>query len=217
MLRRPTFTAFLAFAAQRNAPARLAFAPLWVMMLIGYRLGLYGRKRLKQWGLALFLGRHVPQNVMSVTAEEFAASLVPADVAPGAAAALDRHRKAGDRILIATAAPEFYVRAIADRLGIEDIVATRHFRGENGDWSHRIDGANCYGADKLAAIVAWLEEQKLVREQCRIVFYSDHASDRPVFDWADRAILVGGGEKGRAVAQGHGWEWQDFDSPLLAR
>ena len=52
----------------------------------------------------------------------------------------------------------------------------------------KIDGENCYGPAKLRMIEEWLQKSGLERGHVR--FYSDHASDAPVFEWADEAVAV---------------------------
>ena len=47
VLRKPTFTLFLLWAAVREAPWRLLLLPLLAALMIGYALRLYGRDRFK--------------------------------------------------------------------------------------------------------------------------------------------------------------------------
>lgn len=210
LLRRPTFTAFLSYAAATEAPHRLAFAPLWLLLLIGYKLKLYHRKRLKQWGIALFVGRTIPADKIARLASGFADSVVPHDVPTGAAASLVAHRETGDILVIATAAPEFYVTGIARRLEIDEVVATRHEPGADGSLRHIMAGENCYGDEKLARVRQWLAAKGLERDAVRITAYSDHLSDAPLLAWADRAVIVTGHAKTAAQARRRGWETAVF-------
>ena len=88
LLRKPTFTPFLMFAARKLAPWRLLWLPIWIAAMIGYRMGLYGRKSLKQFGIRLFVGREISQQI----SQDFAASIVPETIQPGASAAIQRDR-----------------------------------------------------------------------------------------------------------------------------
>ena len=104
--------------------------------------------------------------------------------------------------MIATAAHEFYARAIAARLGIEDVIATRAAIDRAGRLLSTIDGENCYGAAKHRAIAAWTGP----REAAHVRFYSDHLTDVPTLAWADEAIVVNPDRKLRRIATGRGWE-----------
>jgi len=66
---RPTFSHFLIFYAQHASPIRLVGLPLWILALIGYRIGLYGRKPLKQFGIQLFIGRKIGSDTLTRVVE----------------------------------------------------------------------------------------------------------------------------------------------------
>ena len=59
VLRKPTFTLFLLWAAAREAPWRLLLLPLLAALMIGYALRLYGRDRFKPAAIHLMLGSHL--------------------------------------------------------------------------------------------------------------------------------------------------------------
>lgn len=187
---KPTFTRFLAFSARRRAVWRLAFAPLWVAALIGYKLKLYPREPMKAFGIRLFIGARFSDTVRMDLAGAFAAAEVAGNIAPGAVRAMAADRAAGASLILLTAAPDIYAPAIAEKLGFDDCIATRHQRADT-DWLATIDGRNNYGAEKVRRVEAWLVAQGLNRADCFITAYSDHASDAPIFDFADRAVLVG--------------------------
>lgn len=201
---KPTFTRFLAFAARRRAVWRLAFAPLWVAALIGYKLKLYPREPMKAFGIHLFIGARFSDTVRADLAEAFAAAEVSGNIAPGALRAMAADRAAGATLILLTAAPDIYAPVIAEKLGFDDCIATRHQRVET-DWLAAIDGRNNYGEEKVRRVEAWLTEQGLTRADCSITAFSDHASDAPIFDFADRAVLVG-----RYHTPQNGWEVADW-------
>lgn len=201
LTRRSTFTPFLMFAAARIAPWRLLFAPLWLGLMIAHKLGLLDRTTLKRRGMVLMLGRPDSERLTAV-AEDFAARRA-GQLHPGAERALAADRRDECTIAIATAAFEFYARPIARHLGVEHVIAT--------GW--RRDGPaepNCYGAEKLARVTAWLEEQGLERERTHVRFVSDSFSDAPLLDWADEAWLVTSSPGAGSRARARGWVPVDF-------
>ena len=212
VLRTPTFTLFLLWAAWREAAWRLLLLPALAALMIGYALRLYGRNRFKPAAIRLMLGGGIAPERAKKLAAEFAAWRVPRDVAPGAAACIARDRAEGYRLLMATAAPEFYAGAIARALDFDGIVATRHQRGPGGEWLAAIDGTNCYGAEKARRVGEWLATGG-GKDARHVRAYSDHASDAPLFALADEAFAVGRGGRIARAARRHGWRLVDFERP----
>jgi phosphatidylglycerophosphatase C len=210
VLRKPTFTLFLLWAAWREAPWRLLLLPALAALMIGYALRLYGRDRFKPAAIRLMLGASISPARAETLATHFAAWRVPQDVPPGAAACITRDRAEGYRLLMATAAPEFYAGAIADALGFDAIVASRHRRGADGNWLPALDGPNCYGAEKARRVAEWLAANA-AGGTTHIRAYSDHISDAPTFALASESWLVGRGEKFARLAARHGWHAADFE------
>ncbi|WP_439568767.1 HAD-IB family phosphatase [Sphingopyxis sp.] len=210
VLRRPTFTLFLLWAAAREAPWRLLLLPPLAALMIGYALRLYGRDRFKPAAIRLMLGRHLTPARAAGLAKRFAAWRVPRDVPPGASASIARDREQGYRLVMATAAPEFYADAIAAALKFDAIVASRHQRDPDGNWLPTLDGPNCYGAEKARRVAEWLAAHT-PDGAAHIRAYSDHISDAPTFALADEAWLVGRGDKFVRLAAQHGWRAADFE------
>lgn len=115
---------------------------------------------------------------------------------------------------MATAAPEFYARAIADALGFDAVIASRHRRDAAGNWLPALDGPNCYGAEKARRVAEWLAANGC--EGAHIRAYSDHVSDAPTFALAREAWLVGRGDKVARLAAKHGWQVADFEDAAAA-
>ncbi len=201
---KPTFTRFLAFSARRRATWRLLFAPAWVAALIGYKLKCYPREPMKAFGIRLFIGSRFIDAVREDLAQAFAAAEVNGNIAPGALRAMAKDRAAGATLVLLSAAPDIYAPVIAETLGFDDCIASRHQRAGT-DWLAAIDGRNNYGAEKVRRVEAWLSAQGINRADCHITAYSDHASDAPIFTFADEAVLVG-----RHHAPQSGWRQEDW-------
>jgi phosphatidylglycerophosphatase C len=206
LLSKPTFTAFLIFACRRRGAQIWWRAALWIGALIGFKVKLYGRKPLKQFGIKLFVGRAVP----AALSKAFAASIVPSNIQPGAQAALKRDRAEGRMLIIATAAPDFYSKEIAAAAGFDVVIATTHAADANGDASYFIHGENCYGDEKLLRILSWMQSAQMKRESCNIRFYTDHTSDAPMLDWANEGVLINANAAAASIAAAHGWAVQDW-------
>lgn len=209
VLRHASFTPFLLFAARRNAPWRVLLTSVWLAAMAGYKLGLCSRGALKQFGLRLFLGSRMTEDGLAALGEAFAAQVVPTWVAPGAARAIEADRRAGRELVLVTAAMQFYAGPIARRLGFARVLATPH-RALDAAGPCLLEGANCYGEEKVSRVTAMLAETGVARHQCRLIFYSDSVSDAPLFGHADEAVLVDAGRSGRRRAEREGWRVAPF-------
>jgi len=209
VLRKPTFTLFLLWAAARDAPWRLLLLPALAALMIGYALRFYDRDRFKPAAIRLMLGPHLTPARAARLATHFATWRVQRDVPPGAQACIAHDRAQGYRLLMATAAPEFYAGAIADALKFDAIIATRHQRDPDGNWLPVLDGPNCYGAEKARRVAEWLSTHAAGAAHIRA--YSDHVSDAPTFALADESWLVGRGDKFVRLAAKHGWRVANFE------
>lgn len=205
----PTYTPFLLFAMRSRAPWRLLLLPLLLPVALLYALKLIPRCRMKQAMHRVALGGALPEREAARLADGFARLLLSRGLYAEGIALIETERKAGRWIVLATAAPHFYTAALARRLGIGDVVATAS-SWRNGHLTPGIASANCYGADKRALVEAFLERAGIAREAAHIRFYSDHASDLPMFELADEAVAVNPSAKMRGIAAARDWPVLDW-------
>ena len=205
-----TYTPFLVHSARRRAPWRALLVPLVLVSMLAYGLRLIDRGRLKEINHALLLGRHNRPEELALVAASFADETLRTNILPGALKQIAVDKAAGRRLVLATASYRLYAASIAERLGFEDVIATDIVAGLDGRIRARIAGENSYGPAKLRMILAWMAGAGLRREDCRVWFYSDHASDAPVFDWCDVPVAANPSRRLRAMAGSRGWpvvEW----------
>jgi len=175
-----------------------------------YVVKVIDRGRLKEINHWLLLGGETHPAVLAPLVDSFAEATLRNNIRPGARAAIARDKAEGRRVVMATASYRFYARAIAERLGFDDTIGTNSILGLDARVHAKIDGVNCYGPAKLAMIEAWLAEHGLTRAHVR--FYSDHASDAPVFEWADEAVAVNPHDRLTRLAKERGWPVEDWGS-----
>ena len=206
--RRATYTPFLLHCALRRAPWRLLLLPLVVASMIAYVLKLIDRGRLKEINHRFLLGHKRHPRELKPLVESFADRTVASNIRPGARAAISRDKAEGRRVVLATASYRLYAEAIADRLGFDDVIGTGSIIGLDDRVQAKIDGENCYGPAKLRMVSTWLGKSGLERGHVR--FYSDHASDAPVFEWADEAVAVNPHSRLARLAAARGWAVEDW-------
>ena len=208
--RRATYTPFLLYCAMRRAPWRLLLVPLVIGSMLAYVARLIDRARLKEINHRLLLGGKIHPRDLAPLVEGFAERQVATNVRPGALTAIARDKAEGRRVVMATASYTLYARAIAERLGFDDVIGTGSIVGLDERVHARIDGENCYGPAKLRMIADWVERSGLTGAHGHVRFYSDHVSDAPVFEWADEAVAVNPHHKLRRLATQRGWAIEDW-------
>lgn len=205
----PTYTPFLWFTMRSRAPWRLLLLPLLAPVALLHALKLIQRCRMKQAMHWVALGGALPEREVARFADRFARHLVARGLHAEGVALIETERKAGRRIVLATAAPHFYTAALARRLGIADVVATAS-SWRDGHLTPEIVSANCYGADKRLLVEGFMARSGIARDAAHVRFYSDHVSDLPMFEFADEAIVVNPSAKMRALATARGWPVLDW-------
>ena len=208
--RKATYTPFLIHAASRLAPWRLVLLPFALLSTLAYALKLIDRSRLKEVNYRLLIGGATDPVKLEPVIQSFADRQVAGNIMPGARASIAADRAAGRRIVMATASYRLYAGAIAERLGIRDVIATETRLDAEGRIVARVEGSNCYGDAKLAMIQAWLEREGLTREAVHIRFYSDHVSDSVVHHWSDEPVATNAHDRLVKLAHAEGWEVLDW-------
>jgi HAD superfamily hydrolase (TIGR01490 family) len=203
-----TYTPFLLHCAVRRAPWRLLLIPFVIASMLAYGLKLIDRGRLKEINHWLLLGDKLHPTQLNPLLGSFAETVLARNVRPGARAAIARDKAEGRRVVMATASYRFYAREIAERLGFDDCIGTNSVLGLDERVHAKIDGENCYGPAKLRMIENWLAKSGLERGHVR--FYSDHASDAPVFEWADEPVAVNPHDRLKRLAAERGWRVEDW-------
>ena len=208
--RRATYTPFLLHCALRRAPWRLVYLPIVVGSMLAYVLKAIDRGQLKEFNHRLLLGSKIHPKDLQPLVDGFADNQVAVNIRPGALKAIARDKAEGRRLVLATASYTLYSRAIAERLGFDDVIGTGSIIGLDERVHAKIDGENCYGPAKRRMIADWVEKSGLTGKHGHVRFYSDHVSDAPVFEWADEPVAVNPHGKLRRMAKARGWAVEDW-------
>ncbi|WP_417582362.1 HAD family hydrolase [Nitrincola sp.] len=126
---------------------------------------------------------------------------------PAAQALLEKHRQAGDFLLIITATNSFITAPIAKRLQVDDLLATDP-EEVNGDYTGHVAGTPCFREGKVLRLQAWLEQTGHALQDS--YFYSDSCNDLPLLEAVDHPVAVNPDETLLAVAQERNWPVLDL-------
>ena len=136
---------------------------------------------------AVTLAKGRSQNAVQAAAVSVADQLV-AMVQPFAESAFAAHRAAGRPIVLATTTPYDLVKPFADRLGLDDVVATKYGVDGDGRYDGTLSGPFVWSAGKLAAVAEWAAEQGI--DLAESYAYSDSVYDTPLLSAVGHPIVV---------------------------
>jgi HAD superfamily hydrolase (TIGR01490 family) len=123
------------------------------------------------------------------------------------------HRALGRRVYIVSSSPEEVVRPLAERLGADDVVATRA-ESIDGKYTGKLE-FYCYGDLKAEAIRQLAADRGIDLEGSYA--YSDSITDRPMLDAVGNPVAVNPDRELRRVAVQRGWKVRDFRRPVRLR
>lgn len=143
-------------------------------------------------------------------AGERAAERLCNHVAAYARGLLEQHREAGDLLVLATTTPYDLVRPLADRLGLDEVIATR-YASRDGAYTGRLEGPFVWGRGKLTMLRRLAEERGIDLESS--FAYSDSIADLPLLAAVGRPRTVNPDLALHTVALARRWPVLHLDVP----
>lgn len=108
-------------------------------------------------------------------------------ILPKAIELLQKHRQAGDMLLIITATNRFVTQPIAETLGVPHLLATE-VEMKDGRYTGKTFGIPCFQDGKVQRLAIWLEETGNTLESSW--FYSDSLNDLPLLSQVTYPVAV---------------------------
>ncbi|MBQ0719702.1 MAG: HAD family hydrolase [Gammaproteobacteria bacterium] len=128
---------------------------------------------------------------------------------PAAEVLVEKHRAAGDRLMVISATNRFIVEPICHRFGISEIIATEPEQID-GRYTGRVVGVPSYQQGKVTRLQQWLEASG--ETLAGSSFYSDSINDLPLLKVVARAVAVNPDELLLAEANKRAWPVLDLRS-----
>ena len=138
---------------------------------------------------------------------EFMAEVIEPIILAKGEALLAEHRAAGDKLVIITATNRFVTAPIAERLGVDTLIATECGM-QDGRYTGQITGIPCYQGGKVTRLNAWLSETGHSLDGA--YFYSDSRNDLPLLEKVSEPIAANPDDRLRNHAAAAGWRIMDL-------
>lgn len=139
---------------------------------------------------------------LSAWHQQFMISKIEPHILPKAEELLARHRTRGDTLLIITATNRFITAPIAERLGVDHLIAVNP-EVKEGRYTGRVSGIPSYREGKVTRLQQWLEDQNMSMEGAW--FYSDSHNDLPLLENVEHPVAVDPDDTLRKVAEERQW------------
>lgn len=115
---------------------------------------------------------------------------------------VEKHRQAGDTLIIITATNRFVTEPIASEFGIDQLIATEP-EIKNGSYTGKVTGTPCFKEGKVERLNDWLESNQYKLDDSW--FYSDSHNDLPLLNVVDHPVAVNPDPQLKAEAERLGW------------
>ncbi len=133
---------------------------------------------------------------------DFIARRIDPILLPAAQALVERHRAAGDTLLIITATNAFVTAPIAERYGIPHLIATEPEQ-RDGRYTGAVAGIPAFQHGKVQRLEQWLQARDETLAGSH--FYSDSINDVPLLERVDHPVAVDPDPRLSALARERGW------------
>ena len=139
-----------------------------------------------------------------------AAEELALDVTPYARPLIRDHQAHGRPVVLATTTPDHLVRPLAERLGFDDVVATRY--GEKGgSFTGQLEGEFVWAHGKRSAVASWARDHDV--DLAESYAYSDSIYDLPLLTAVGHPCAVNPDPRLLAVATLARWPVLHLDAP----
>nr|WP_300999916.1 HAD family hydrolase [Halomonas sp.] len=134
--------------------------------------------------------------------QQFMASKIEPNILGKGEELLARHRSRGDTLLIITATNRFITGPIAERLGVDHLIAVEP-EVCDGRYTGKVSGIPSYREGKVKRLAEWLADKDYTLEDAW--FYSDSHNDLPLLELVEHPVAVDPDPTLREVAEQRDW------------
>jgi HAD superfamily hydrolase (TIGR01490 family) len=115
---------------------------------------------------------------------------------------IDKHKQAGDTLVVITATNSFVTAPIVEAFGIEHLLATEPEKDAHG-FTGRVAGTPCFQQGKVTRLQEWMQQKQM--DLRGSWFYSDSHNDLPLLQQVDHPVAVDPDHQLEDHANQQGW------------
>jgi putative phosphoserine phosphatase/1-acylglycerol-3-phosphate O-acyltransferase len=130
-------------------------------------------------------------------------------VQPFARQMIEKHRAAGDKVVLATTTPYDFIDEFARSLGFDDVIGTRFAVDSGGLYTGELDGRFVWSGGKLGAVTDWCANNGVSISDCAA--YSDSIYDSPLLEAVGSPYAVNPDARLQVLATARRWPVLNLD------
>jgi len=192
------------FLTQRGELDRAQFEPRNQRMERDYNAGTVSPQAFCEFYVSTLAGRSRQQ--WEPLRREFLEQVIAPRIGQAAQGLVERHRGAGDLVVMTTATNRFITELTAAHLGLPHLIATECELGADGRFTGRTFGTLNMRDGKVTRLHEWLAAQRIDARDCETTFYSDSINDLPLLQAVRKPVAVNPDMRLAAVAAERGWQ-----------
>lgn len=140
--------------------------------------------------------------VLAALQQQFLDEKIRPLMSPASFELIEKHKSAGDTLVVITATNSFVTAPIVNAFGIENLIATEPEKIDHR-YTGKVAGIPCFQDGKVKRLEAWMAEHKLNLQDSW--FYSDSHNDIPLLKQVDNPVAVDPDEALHELATRQGW------------
>ena len=191
------------FLLQRDALERTLFEEKNARMEREYQAGTVSPQAFCEFYVSTLAGRTKAH--WQPLRREFLDTVIAPRIGRGSHDLVERHRGAGELVVMTTATNRFLTELTAVHLGLPHLIATECELDADGRFTGRISGELNMREGKVSRLHEWLKLQRLDLRDCESTFYSDSINDLPLLSAVRHPVAVNPDMRLAAVAAERGW------------
>ena len=191
------------FLMQRGELDRAVFEPRNQRMEREYKAGTVSPQAFCEFYVSTLAGRTRQQ--WEPLRREFLDSVIAPRIDRTAHHLVERHRSAGELVVMTTATNRFITELTAAHLGLPHLIATECEVAGDGRFTGRIAGTLNMREGKVTRLHEWLATQRIDARDCETTFYSDSINDLPLLLAVRKPVAVNPDMRLASEAAERGW------------
>lgn len=191
------------FLMDRGVLDRASFEPRNQRMERDYKAGTVSAQDFCEFYVSTLAGR--TRAHWEPLRREYVDGVIAPRIGRAAHELVERHRSAGELVVLSTATNRFLTELTAAHLGLPHLIATECELAADGRFTGRVAGTLNMREGKLARLHEWLAQQRLELRDCESTFYSDSINDLPLLQAVRCPVAVNPDLRLAAEAAERGW------------
>jgi len=148
-----------------------------------------------------------PRKQLDAWHQEFMSNKIEPNIHPNAIALVNQHLSQGHLCSIVTATNSFVTKPIANRFGIQHLIATEPEQNSQGEFTGKVVGLPNFKEGKVVHVQNWLHQLGIDWDQTQnSIFYSDSMNDLPLLEKVKVPIATNPDQKLAHLAKERSWQ-----------